>query len=134
VITVSAFSGGRSGKASNQQMYGNRFFAGQQIQQPTLSTATQKTARTGTPFMSAWAIILVIVAVIVLGAVAYYATMCWPLLCRQERHYDIMDISSSTTPTRSHEFEKGDFSRPETPQKVILDDVDNHKQNMSMKY
>jgi hypothetical protein len=82
--------------------------------------------------MSAWGIIIVVVLIIVTGACAYYATICYPLLCHQERNYDIMN-SSTITPTHSREFEKcGGYSRPDTP-KMHLDDVDNRKE-MNMKF
>lgn len=72
--------------------------------------------------VSAWGIISITFFIILLGAVAYYGSMCYPLICRNEQNYDIMDISSSgsQTPTKSaDQFEKlGNYSsRSTTPSK-----------------
>lgn len=87
-------------------------------------TVEQKSdTRRGTGIsLSAWGIISITVFIILLGAVAYYGSMCYPLICRNEQNYDIMDISSSgtQTPTKSAEqFEKlGNYSsRSTTPSK-----------------
>ncbi|KAG4072475.1 hypothetical protein HA402_004407 [Bradysia odoriphaga] len=71
--------------------------------------------------MSAWTIIALILLVILLGMGAYYGMLCYPIICKHERMYDIMDAgsTSSGTPTRSTEFEKmGNYSsRSTTPSK-----------------
>lgn len=71
--------------------------------------------------LSAWGIITIILLVILLGMGAYYGVLCYPIVCKHERMYDIMDAgsTSSGTPTRSTEFEKmGNYSsRSTTPSK-----------------
>lgn len=75
-------------------------------------------SRTG---LSAWGIIALILLVILLGMGGYYGILCYPIVCKQERMYDIMDAASTSsgTPTRSTEFEKmGNYSsRSTTPSK-----------------
>lgn len=74
--------------------------------------------RTG---LSAWGIIALILLVILLGMGGYYGILCYPIVCKHERMYDIMDAASTSsgTPTRSTEFEKmGNYSsRSTTPSK-----------------
>ncbi|KAJ6649886.1 hypothetical protein Bhyg_05127, partial [Pseudolycoriella hygida] len=69
--------------------------------------------------LSAWGIIVLILLVILLGMGGYYGILCYPIVCKHERMYDIMDAgsTSSGTPTRSTEFEKmGNYSsRSTTP-------------------
>lgn len=71
--------------------------------------------------LSAWGIIVLILLVILLGMGGYYGILCYPIVCKHERMYDIMDAgsTSSGTPTRSTEFEKmGNYSsRSTTPSK-----------------
>lgn len=71
--------------------------------------------------MSAWGIIAIILLCILLGMGTYYGVLCYPIVCKNERMYDIMDgaSTSSGTPTRSTEFEKmGNYSsRSTTPSK-----------------
>lgn len=79
-----------------------------------------KTAYTGSGW-SAWGIIGLILFIILLGMGAYYGMLCYPIVCKHERMYDIMDSNSTSsgTPTRSTEFEKmGNYSsRSTTPSK-----------------
>lgn len=71
--------------------------------------------------LSAWGIIVLILLVILLGMAGYYGILCYPIVCKNERMYDIMDAASTSsgTPTRSTEFEKmGNYSsRSTTPSK-----------------
>lgn len=71
--------------------------------------------------LSAWGIIALILLVILLGMGGYYGILCYPIVCKHERMYDIMDAASTSsgTPTRSTEFEKmGNYSsRSTTPSK-----------------
>lgn len=71
--------------------------------------------------LSAWGIIVLILLVILLGMGGYYGILCYPIVCKNERLYDIMDAASTSsgTPTRSTEFEKmGNYSsRSTTPSK-----------------
>ncbi len=71
--------------------------------------------------LSAWGIIVLILLVILLGMGTYYGILCYPIVCKNERMYDIMDAASTSsgTPTRSTEFEKmGNYSsRSTTPSK-----------------
>lgn len=68
------------------------------------STAAPKANR-----ISAWGIISIVMFVIMIGAGAYWGFICYPLVCKKERNYNMMmNMSSATTatPTRSTEFEK----------------------------
>lgn len=68
------------------------------------STAVPKANR-----ISAWGIISIVMFVIMIGAGAYWGFICYPLVCKKERNYNMMmNMSSATTatPTRSTEFEK----------------------------
>lgn len=75
--------------------------------------------------ISAWGIITIIILVILLGMGGYYGIICYPLICKQERNYDIMDgastTASTTTPTRTNDFEKlGNYSSRSTTPSVML--------------
>lgn len=77
------------------------------------------------PGLSAWGIITIILLVILLGMGGYYGIICYPLICKQERNYDIMDgastTASTTTPTRTSDFEKlGNYSSRSTTPSVML--------------
>ena len=83
--------------------------------------AVQTTRTSG---LSAWGIISLIIFVILVGMAGYYGILCYPIVCKPERHYYHMDnaSTSSATPTRSSEFEKFDkmgnySSRSTTPSK-----------------
>lgn len=83
-----------------------------------------RAVRSGTG-ISAWGIITIIVLVILLGMGGYYGIICYPLICKQERNYDIMDgastTASTTTPTRTSDFEKlGNYSSRSTTPSVML--------------
>lgn len=99
--------------------YGNRRkSADQPNDQPTTENPKATYTRSG---LSAWGIIALILLVILLGMGGYYGILCYPIVCKQERMYDIMDgaSTSSGTPTRTTEFEKmGNYSsRSTTPSK-----------------
>lgn len=77
--------------------------------------------------LSAWAMIIIFIIVILLGMAGYYGIMCYPLICRKDERYDIMErasTSSGGTPIRVTEYEKYDnekqgnySSRSTTPSK-----------------
>lgn len=75
--------------------------------------------------LSAWGLIVLIMLIIMIGMGSYYGFICYPLICKEERNYDIMDAASTTasanTPTRSGDFEKsGNYSsRSTTPSGII---------------
>uniref|UniRef100_A0A1B0EXD9 Secreted protein n=2 Tax=Lutzomyia longipalpis TaxID=7200 RepID=A0A1B0EXD9_LUTLO len=63
--------------------------------------------------MSSWGVISLIMFAILIGFGGYYGYICYPFMCKKERHYDVMDAASSSTSastptTRSAEFEKMD--------------------------
>lgn len=75
--------------------------------------------------ISAWGLITLIMLVIGIGMGIYYGVICYPLICKEERNYDIMDAASTTasanTPTRSSDFEKsGNYSSRSTTPSVII--------------
>lgn len=75
--------------------------------------------------LSAWGLITIIMLIIVIGMGGYYGIICYPLICKEERNYDIMDAASTTasanTPTRSSDFEKsGNYSSRSTTPSVII--------------
>lgn len=68
--------------------------------------------------ISTLGLISIITIIIVLGFIAYWGIICYPLFFHREREYDMMHSSSThTTPTISGEFEKsGNYSsRSTTP-------------------
>lgn len=75
--------------------------------------------------LSAWGLITIIMLIIIIGMGGYYGVICYPLICKEERHYDSMDAASTTasanTPTRSSDFEKcGNYSSRSTTPSVII--------------
>lgn len=96
-----------------------------QIGQPQTAAAMAKNLpRTGSG-LSAWGLITIIMLIIVIGMGGYYGILCYPLICKEERNYDIMDAASTTasanTPTRSGDFEKpGNYSSRSTTPSVII--------------
>lgn len=53
-----------------------------------------KTRHTGVIGLSAWGIIGVVGGSMLLGTVFYYAVLFYPILCKKERKYDIMELST----------------------------------------
>lgn len=53
-----------------------------------------KTRHTGFIGLSAWGIIGVVGGSLLLGTVFYYAVLFYPILCKKERKYDIMELST----------------------------------------
>lgn len=104
---------------------GNRRNAyGNQIDHPQTETTNKILPRT-TSGISAWGLITIIMLIIVIGMGGYYGIICYPLICKEERNYDIMDAASTTasanTPTRSGDFEKpGNYSSRSTTPSVII--------------
>lgn len=95
-----------------------------QVDQPQTTTANKMIPRTSTG-ISAWGLITIIMLIIVIGMGGYYGIICYPLICKEERNYDIMDAASTTasanTPTRSGDFEKpGNYSSRSTTPSVII--------------
>lgn len=95
-----------------------------QIDQPQTGPTNKNFPRTGSG-LSAWGLITIIMLIIVIGMGGYYGIICYPLICKEERNYDIMDAASTTasanTPTRSGDFEKpGNYSSRSTTPSVII--------------
>ncbi|XP_055296466.1 uncharacterized protein LOC129565517 isoform X2 [Sitodiplosis mosellana] len=95
-----------------------------QIDQPQTGTTNKNFPRTSSG-LSAWGLITIIMLIIVIGMGGYYGIICYPLICKEERNYDIMDAASTTasanTPTRSGDFEKpGNYSSRSTTPSVII--------------
>ncbi|XP_030384223.1 uncharacterized protein LOC115631571 [Scaptodrosophila lebanonensis] len=57
------------------------------------------------PGLSTFGIIVIIFFVIVLGLVFYYGVMCYPFLCREEKKYRFMDVSSTITAATSRSIQ-----------------------------
>lgn len=97
-----------------------------QIDQPQSAAATKNIPPRATGAgISAWGLITIIMLIIVIGMGGYYGIICYPLICKEERNYDIMDAASTTasanTPTRSGDFEKpGNYSSRSTTPSVII--------------
>lgn len=97
------------------------------------SLRTKSPAQSGSG-LSAWGIITIIMLIIMIGMGGYYGFICYPLICKQERNYDIMDAASTTasanTPTRSGDFEKsGNYSSRSTTPSVIITSLENKCMN-----
>lgn len=95
-----------------------------QIDQPQTGPTNKNFPRTSSG-LSAWGLITIIMLIIVIGMGGYYGIICYPLICKEERNYDIMDAASTTasanTPTRSGDFEKpGNYSSRSTTPSVII--------------
>lgn len=97
-----------------------------QMDQPVTGALNDKNLpRIGTG-ISAWGLITIIMLIIIIGMGGYYGILCYPLICKEERNYDIMDAASTAsasanTPTRSSDFEKpGNYSSRSTTPSVII--------------
>ncbi|XP_031627279.1 uncharacterized protein LOC116343396 [Contarinia nasturtii] len=95
------------------------------IDQLQSGSAHKINPRTTGSGLSAWGLITIIMLIIVVGMGGYYGIICYPLICKEERNYDIMDAASTTasanTPTRSGDFEKpGNYSSRSTTPSVII--------------
>ncbi|XP_028166101.1 uncharacterized protein LOC114356910 [Ostrinia furnacalis] len=44
--------------------------------------------------ISAWGIVAVVISLILAGMGLYYFAMCYPILCKKERKYDMMGLPS----------------------------------------
>lgn len=97
--------GGSSGVSHVGRNFGGRqhYFPGQTIPNSRakggeLNTENkQPTNSSKSTGIGAWGIILLIVSGIVLIAGTYYMALCYPLLCKKERNYDIIEVSSNTS-------------------------------------
>ncbi|XP_055632827.1 uncharacterized protein LOC129773253 [Toxorhynchites rutilus septentrionalis] len=115
---AAANSGGSGTGTSSSRMSAQRYYMPSGLGNPSDSTSrygsttpsqqrsvvTPKTSR-----ISAWGIISIVMFVIMIGAGAYWGFICYPVLCKKERNYNMMmNMSTATTatPTRSTEFEK----------------------------
>lgn len=117
VYKSSGYNGFKSSRNTNYMGSNNQ----NNINPKTLEQQKSDSRRSTGMSVSAWGIISITLFIILLGAVAYYGSMCYPLVCRNEQNYDIMNISTgSQTPTKSaDQFEKlGNYSsRSTTPSK-----------------
>ncbi|KAI8042964.1 uncharacterized protein LOC128261654 [Drosophila gunungcola] len=57
------------------------------------------------PGISTFGIIAIIFTVIVLCLIFYYGIICYPLLCRDEKKYRFMDVSSTITAATSRSIQ-----------------------------
>ncbi|EDW77850.1 uncharacterized protein Dwil_GK24706 [Drosophila willistoni] len=55
--------------------------------------------------ISTFGIILIIFTIIVLCLIFYYGIICYPLLCRDEKKYRFMDVSSTITAATSRSIQ-----------------------------
>lgn len=117
--TQSNVNGGGGGVGTRPNGYIN------QIDQPQTGALNNKNLPRNSSGISAWGLITIIMLIIVIGMGGYYGILCYPLICKEERNYDIMDAASTTasanTPTRSSDFEKpGNYSSRSTTPSVII--------------
>lgn len=53
-----------------------------------------KTVRKSTLLHSAWVIIAIVLTIILSAVVIYYWVLFYPILCKEERKYDVMQMSA----------------------------------------
>jgi len=63
------------------------------MKQATVAKPAEATSRRGIG-LSAWGIIAVLAGGVFLCTGAYYAVLFYPILCKKERKYDIMELTS----------------------------------------
>ncbi|XP_037958626.1 uncharacterized protein LOC119688065 [Teleopsis dalmanni] len=103
VAIAAGRASGRDTAYSRRQYYGY----GQQPQQP----ATQPPPQTPKEYLdkksglSTFGIITIIFFAIVCCLIFYYGIMCYPLLCREEKNYRFMDVSSTMTGATSRSIQ-----------------------------
>ncbi|KAH8377287.1 hypothetical protein KR093_004656, partial [Drosophila rubida] len=79
--------------------------------QPTTTTSTIAPPQTPKEYLdskssfSTFGIIAIIFTIIVLSLVFYYGIMCYPFLCRDEKKYRFMDVSSTITSATSRSIQ-----------------------------
>ncbi|XP_065357712.1 uncharacterized protein LOC135951896 [Calliphora vicina] len=94
--------GRSSGYSSKRNYYGSQ----QQPQQPTQAPAiTPKEYLDKKSGFSTFGIIAIIFVVIVSCLAFYYGIMCYPFLCRDEKKYRFMDVSSTITAATSRSIQ-----------------------------
>lgn len=114
-----------NGNVNSNNRNGRNSYIGQN-DQSQIGTNSKNIPRTATGSgISAWGLITIIMLIILIGMGGYYGIICYPLICKEERNYDIMDAASTTasanTPTRSGDFEKpGNYSSRSTTPSVII--------------
>ncbi|EDV94170.1 uncharacterized protein LOC6570209 [Drosophila grimshawi] len=82
-------------------------------QRTSTTTTTSTTPAPQTPkeyldsksSFSTFGIISIIFTIIVLSLVFYYGIMCYPLLCRDDKKYRFMDVSSTITAATSRSIQ-----------------------------
>jgi len=81
---------------------------GYKATEPPTTTQPPQTAKEyldSRPGISTFGIIAIIFTVIVLCLVFYYGIICYPLLCRDEKKYRFMDVSSTITAATSRSIQ-----------------------------
>lgn len=114
-----------NGNVNSNNRNGRNSYIGQNDQAQIGSTGKNFPRNATGTGISAWGLITIIMLIIVIGMGGYYGILCYPLICKEERNYDIMDAASTTasanTPTRSGDFEKpGNYSSRSTTPSVII--------------
>ncbi|XP_034474629.1 uncharacterized protein LOC117781861 [Drosophila innubila] len=72
---------------------------------PTTTSLTPKEYLDSKSGFSTFGIIAIIFTIIVLSLVFYYGVMCYPLLCRDDKKYRFMDVSSTITTATSRSIQ-----------------------------
>ncbi|KAM8715715.1 hypothetical protein ACLKA7_002719 [Drosophila subpalustris] len=72
---------------------------------PTEALLTPKEYLDSKSGFSTFGIIAIIFTIIVLSLVFYYGVMCYPLLCRDDKKYRFMDVSSTITTATSRSIQ-----------------------------
>ncbi|XP_013104520.1 uncharacterized protein LOC106085048 [Stomoxys calcitrans] len=95
---------GRSRSSSSNSQRRNHY--GSQVPQSTQAPAiTPKEYLDKKSGFSTFGIIAIIFVVIVSCLVFYYGIMCYPFLCRDEKKYRFMDVSSTITAATSRSIQ-----------------------------
>ncbi|XP_022197898.1 uncharacterized protein LOC111055042 [Nilaparvata lugens] len=58
-----------------------------------VSTTSDSSSESDRSFRSAWGIITLIIVIVAGGATGYYVTLFYPLICKKQGKYDIMEHS-----------------------------------------
>lgn len=95
---------GRSGSSNSQRSY--LYGSQNPVQQPTQAPAiTPKEYLDKKSGFSTFGIIAIIFVVIMSCLAFYYGIMCYPFLCRDEKKYRFMDVSSTITAATSRSIQ-----------------------------
>ncbi|EDV33536.1 uncharacterized protein Dana_GF24948 [Drosophila ananassae] len=95
---ISSASAGRSN-------YGRRYKTTEAPTTTTTPPPTPKEYLDSRAGISTFGIIAIIFTVIVVCLVFYYGIICYPLLCRDEKKYRFMDVSSTITAATSRSIQ-----------------------------